>query len=275
MDKISKFSEEGFLSEAMLKSSKEFGQQYYEWFSLGLDINKFSIGQSQAIAYHPDNRQECMASALFLRTISLFEGIIILLERCMTNEAKILLRALMETLFTLRAITLETKVAEEYYQSNLKLKRKILVSFKKLSPNLVDSLGKDLNEKIIELDNLIDKNNKTGDLSVLYLARKANLLDFYTTAYAVLSWTVHSNILDVGAAHMNGQNDTYIDSIQLKVQVEEVEKWFMSTFECMVIAMNAINDLFKGQLEQDIVGYENRYKALYQSFRLKRTTNTG
>ena len=264
---MSEFKEEGFLSTEMVDASRQCRNQYAEWFTLCESINKFSIALTSKTTYHPDNRQECLAAALFLRALSIFEGIIILIERCMLNEAKILLRTLMEVLFALRAITLHAEVAEEFYQSHLTAKRRALLKFRKSSLNLADSQGRDLTERIKELDGLIDK--KRIYMTTEYLAKRAELYDFYATAYTVLSWTVHSNILDIAGSHMVGQFDSHIniDSIHLSVQMEEVEKWFVSACECMVLAMQSVNDMFKAGAENEIADYDRRYKNLFASHR--------
>jgi hypothetical protein len=145
---MSEFREEGFLSTEMVDASRQCRKQYAEWFTLCESINKFSIALTSKTTYHPDDRQECLAAALFLRALSIFEGTIILIERCMLNEAKILLRTLMEVLFALRAITLHAEVAEEFYQSHLTAKRRALRKFRKSSLNLTDSQGRDLTGRI-------------------------------------------------------------------------------------------------------------------------------
>ena len=260
---MSEFKEEGFLSTAMFEYSQQCRKRYAEWFTLCESINKFSIAFTSKTAYHPDNRQECLAAALFLRALSLFEGIIIVIERGMLDEAKILLRTLMEALFALRAITMHAEVAEEFYQSHLIVKRRALWKFRKSSLNLADSRGRDLTERIKELDGLIKR--KRIDITTEYLAKRAGLYDFYATAYTVLSWAVHSNVLDIAGSHMAGQSDSHIASIHLSVQTEEVEKWFMSACECMVIAMESVNDMFKAGVENEITDYEKRYKNLFAS----------
>jgi hypothetical protein len=261
---MSEFKEEGFLSTAMFEYSQKCRKRYAEWFTLCESINKFSIAITSKTAYHSDNRQECLAAALFLRALSIFEGIVILIERGMVSEAKILLRALMEAVFALRAITTHAEVAEEFYQSHLIAKRRALCKFKRSSLNLADSQGRDLTERIKELDGLIKRGRI--DVTTKYLAERAGLYDFYATAYTVLSWAVHSSILDIAGSHMAGPSDSHIDSIHLSIQTEEVEKWFMSACECMVIAMQSVNDIFKAGVENEIADYDRRYKNLFASY---------
>lgn len=263
---MSEFKEAGFLSSAMLEYSEQCRKQYAEWFALCESINKSCIAITSKVAYHSDNRRECLAAALFLRALSIFPGMVILIERGMLNEAKILLRTLMEVLFALRAITQHADVAEEFYQSHLIAKRRALCKLRRAGLT-VDLEGRDLTERALterinELDGLIGKKRK--DTNTKYLAQKAGLPDFYVTAYTVLSWAVHSNIIDIAGSHMAGQSDC-IESIHLSVQTEKVEQWFMAACECMVIAMQSVNDLFKAGVDNEIADYERRYKSLSAS----------
>lgn len=266
---MSEFKEEGFLSTEMVDASQQCHRQYAEWFTLCESINKFSLALTSKVAYHPNNRQECLAAALFLRTISVFEGTVILIERCMLSEAKILLRTLMETLFALRAITLHAELADEFYRNQYITKLIALRKFGKAGLNLAYFPGRDLTEhdlpeRIKELDGLIGEKRTT--MTTKHLAEKAGLHDFYATAYTVLSWTVHSNILDIAGSHMVGQSDSDITSIHLSVQMEEVEKWFMTACECMVVAMQSVNDMFKAGFENEIADYTRRYQNRFTSY---------
>ncbi len=263
---MSKFKEEGFLSTAMVESSQQCREQYSEWFELCESINRFSLKLTSKVAYHPDNRQEWLTAALFLRIRSIFEAIIILTEHCMLSEAWILLRALMEALFTLSAVCTDKQVAEEYYQNHLKTRLKALKKLGGQDTNSTKFQKVDLNKLIEELQAKI-KLKKAKDISIKYLASKAGLEDYYNTAYSVLSWTVHANVLDIAQTHVVGQSDDYVESVHLSFQIEnpDVEKLFMSISECMVIALQAVDKLFKAGAKDEIADYGRRYKSLFTS----------
>ena len=264
---MSNFIEEAFFSSYIIEKSKILHQQNAEWFELCESINKFSLGITSKIVCHRNSRSECLVAALFLRVISTFEATIILINSCITIESQILIRALMESLFALRAITLNENIAEEYYQYNLKIKKQALEHLLK-SPSGVDkSKLPEIYKSVKELETQIEL-RKIKNVSVKYLAEKGDLLDYYYTAYTKLSWTVHSNILDVGQTHMVGKSDNYIDSIHLSIQIDDVDTPFLTALECLVIALRSVNNFFKTNVESDIKAYENQYKTLYNSKRL-------
>ena len=170
----------------------------------------------------------------------------------------------METLFALVAVSADKEVAEEYYRSHLKTKLKALQNLKRYA-NDTKLHGVDLNKRIEELRSQM-RGGKGKDVNTWYLADKAGLLDFYNTAYTVLSWTVHSNVLDIASAHVAGQSDDNVESVHLSFQIEdpEVEKSFLTSVECMVVALRSVNSLFKAGVEDEIADYDRRYKELFQ-----------
>jgi len=266
---MSEFKEEGFLSTEMVDTAQECRRQHSEWFALCESMNRFSLALASRLVCHPNNRQECLAAALFLRTISIFEGTVVLIERCMLIEAKILLRTLMETLFALRAITLHAEVADEFYGSQYITKLKALRKFMEAHLDLAyfprrDLTEHGLTERIRELDGLVGSDRT--EMRTRDLAEKAGLLDFYNVAYTVLSWTVHSNILDIAGSHMAGQSDSDISGVYLGLQMEKVEQWFLSACECMVVAMQSVNGMFRIGVENEITDYERRYKSRFASY---------
>ena len=265
---MSTFEEEGFLSTAMVDASQQCRKQFAEWFKLCESINKFSLSLTSKAGYHPDNRQEWLTAALFLRIISIFEAIIILTERCMLSEAWILLRALMEAVFSLCAISTDKQVTEEYYQNHLKTRRRALKKLRGYYRNGTTSKEAELTKLIEELQAQIEL-KKVKDINVEYLARKAGLEDFYNTAHSFLSWKVHANILDIARTHLIGQSDDYVESVHLSVQIEnpDMEKLFLSVSECMVIALRAVDSLFKAGVENEIADYDRRYKNLWTTHR--------
>jgi hypothetical protein len=251
---MSEFNEEGFFSTSSFENARQCRKQFADWFNLCESINKMSLAITRNVPYRPSKLQKATVAALFLREISIYEGVIILIERCMTNEVKILLRSLIETLFILRAITLNEEMVQEYFQNQYKTKQKMAKILMKL-----DSTNPDLTSRLEKLTLIAPKE----ELTIKHFAEKAGLIEFYYTAYQVLSWTVHSNIVDIAQAHMVGNSENQIDSIYLSVDTKDTVKWFMTACESMLIAIDSVNNLFKAGIESQIETYREQYKKLY------------
>ena len=78
---MSKFIEEGFLSTNSNILVKQGHMEYKEWFSLYENLNKYCWEIAGKLKFHQDNKQEYISCALFLRMLSTFNGIYLLMER--------------------------------------------------------------------------------------------------------------------------------------------------------------------------------------------------
>jgi len=264
----SKFIEEGFFSSGINRWSKECRHRYYEWFKLCEELNRYSIKLSQTLKISEDNRQQPLAIALFFKLLSFFEGSVILAQRCMVNETKVLLRTLMENLFILKAITKDESMANHYYEYHFFEKLRSLKQIKKYGSTKFYS-GLNLDERIKELEE-IRKQKKLKRLGVDDWADKAGLIEFYTTAYPVLSWTAHSNVIDVGQ-YIRGKSDDEIEGVEWHPQLEGIAELLLTAIECVVIGLRSVNELFNLGVEKEITVYSQRYQQLAK----KLTTNEG
>jgi hypothetical protein len=257
---MSKFVEEGFLCTDMVAVEKRCHDQYKSWFELHESLNRYCLGILKKLAFHSDKKQEYVSIAIFIRMVSLFEGSYIVIERGMDSEATILLRSLMESLFSLGAITKDKDLAENFYQQHILLKSKGLSKLLE-SPSLTS--GKDYTARLTELKKKVGE-RKIQQLTVEDLSKKAELHDFYTSAYPYFSWTVHSNILGI-ARHFQGDSDDQIQGVKWMPTTESLDKLFLTGIECIVVALRFLNSLFQLQEKECIEKFALDYQKLYKA----------
>jgi len=254
---MSTFEDEGFLSTSMDEWSRACLGQYPEWFVLCREFNRYCVQLLPKLAHN--NRQKHLTVALFLRLLSLFESSIILTERCMVNETKIQLRAMMETLFTLKAVSIDETTAERYYYNNIWEKREALRRYKRYgSDDLLKGL--DLDKRLEELNGVI-RQKRIVQLTTKDLAEKAGLSDFYVSAYPVLSWTAHSNVIDIGQ-YIHGESDEEIEEVSWHPLMEGVDKLLLTAMECTIIGLQSVTELFSLDAAEEIEKYSQRYHKL-------------
>jgi hypothetical protein len=259
---LSEFDEEGFLSTETDGLAKQCHTRYKEWFELYEAINRYCLGLTSSLKFHSDNRQEYFTLALFLRMLGIFEGSYILIKRGMVSETKILLRTLMEALFSLCAVAKDKEAAEQFYQEHNYLKYKALKKMLKSNSKAILSNGKDHGKRLAELENKV-QTSKLKPLSVEDWATKAGLHDFYASAYIYFSWTVHSNVMEIGQL-ISGESDDSVQSVFLSPNIEEVYRYLMVGIECIVIALGSINELFHLKEKDKIEEYDRSYKRLFK-----------
>ncbi|MFC2035832.1 DUF5677 domain-containing protein [Chloroflexota bacterium] len=263
---MSEFNEEGFLSSTIDRWSKECRSRYHDWFTICENLNRYCVQLLPQLPHK--NRQEHLVVALFIRLLSLFESTIILAERCMVNETKVQQRAMLEVLFTLRAISIDETVAERYYDNNILGKLNTLRRYKRYGSGALLK-GLDLDKRIEELDE-IKRQKGIVPLTFKGLADKAGLSEFYVSAYSILSWTAHSNVIDI-AQYIIGKSDEEIEEISWHPQIIGIDVLLLTATECVVIAVGAVNELFHLGIEKQITEYSHRYHHLAK----KLTSNEG
>jgi len=243
----------------MERWSKECRRRYSDWFTLCEDFNRFCVQLSQNIKIRGNSRQDYLVVALFFRLLSIFEGSVILAERCMFNETKVLLRTLMENLFILQAIVNDESMAERYYEYHFFEKRNNLLLIRRHGTAKLYE-GLDLEKRLRELEDIVNQRG-IKKLTVSFWANKADLNEFYATAYPVLSWTTHSNVIDIGQ-YIRGESDEEVEGVSWSPQMVEIDKLLLTAIECVVIGLRSINKLFNLGAEEDIIKYSNRYQRL-------------
>lgn len=254
---MSTFREEGFLSSDTDALVARCCSEYKEWIDLCESINRYCLGIAGRLAVNPTDRQQHIASALFLRMIALYEASYILTKRGMVPECKVILRSLMESLFSLRAIVRNTGLAETFYQQHIVIKYKALKKLLDANPGLVNPE----NAKLLAV--LKEKKRRAKELSVEELSSKARLHDFYASAWPFFSWSVHSNILELGQM-IGGKSDELVDYVALKPDITEPDRYFMTGVECIVTGLHSVNELFKLNEADKIEEWSNKYKALFK-----------
>lgn len=177
------FGRRGFLAEIMGVFTRNLRIKHMLWFSLVDDANEVL----QAIAVKSMEQycglllgdKKVLATLLLLRSLGLFQGSLMLVERGMIVEARVLMRALLETSFCLGAIHDDAQVfVNKFSSDNEKSRRQqadAAVNFGSLDPNseqfkaltyMMNAISK--SEKLLNMSELA----KEGPLSRLFLLYK-------------------------------------------------------------------------------------------------------
>ena len=83
------FNENGFLSPKLNTWTKFQKFDENECYNLCIKINKFAETTLYNLIIHNKDLQELLLSTLFLRSLSIYQSVILLIEKGMNNEVKI------------------------------------------------------------------------------------------------------------------------------------------------------------------------------------------
>jgi len=187
--------ESGFLATEIQHWIKRIRQDHSALFMLADEVNRLCQKSMFELDAHNRNVQEMLVATLYIRVLSNYQGAILLCERGMTPEARTVLRAMLEALFSLCAIAKEQKLAVDFVKEDQRRRLKFLVKYRKVYDGLPEHVDPHEIETLEE--ELKKEKNEIRERSTEEWAKEAGLHDWYLTAYAVLSDSVHSKVRDL------------------------------------------------------------------------------
>ena len=189
--------ENGFLDADAVTWITKHRNDHSALFSVCESINYLSQTHLYRLNIHSEDVQELVVSLLFIRALGAFQTSILLIERGLTSEARIILRNLIEILFKLRAVSRDRDVARAYVYADEIDRKKFINKFRLLSDDLRQAHG---NPKLDELLQAIKENIDVKDITerqTQWYAQKAGLSDYYNTVYSIFSRSVHVNVREL------------------------------------------------------------------------------
>jgi hypothetical protein len=221
-------------------------EQHDVLFDIAARMNRHCHSVASILRIANSNGQHVICSALFVRALEFFQSSLVLIERGLSNPAKVMLRSFLETTFTIRAIAADVEVMRRYVAADeferLRALRKV-----RQNPSAFEAALLDRNRE--ELDELIDNLEKDDNvhrglkIPVHELAQKAELIDTYDTAYGYLSSTVHSAVRDL-EQYLELDADGEVHQMRWGPDGSDTAKLLITAIESMSHSLVAIELLF-------------------------------
>jgi hypothetical protein len=255
----------GFLSPDLENYKCRIRENYSHLVDLFNDFNNFAQRMVFNINVHNKNPEEIFIACLYIRSLSSYQSFFLLIERGIVNEAKIILRTLIEILFQLVAINKNKNFVKEYALQDSRHKKKLvhkIIELNKISKEKF--LDKDLNSLLETIQVDIDE-NEIKELKTYDYAKKAGLLDFYYTAYTLLSNTVHASSRDI-ETHLVFDDQKNIISFDWGPSGKGIEMLLITSIETFYIILTNVLEKFKVEKDLTFKNLEKKYnncKKLY------------
>lgn len=251
--------ENGFLGDEIQKWIQKNINKNKEWFTLCNTLNRLCHLTLPKFKIDNNNGQEVICATLFIRALGFYQAAIIMTERGLINETKVILRSLFDAAFAISAAAKSEDVMREYVNDDIYRRIRILKKIKGNPKMLERILNNDVDKQIESLlSELYDtkKKMKPKEITSRYLAEKAGLLDFYDTAYVYFSSTVHSGVRDL-EQYLSVDSKGNIKELIWGPSVTGLDRLLLITFETMLIVFKTAIGLFSlsvnelGLLEED------------------------
>lgn len=228
-------------------------------YRICIEINQIAQANLYNLSIHNNLIQEILLAQLYIRALSTYQAGILLCERGMVAETKIILRTLIEILFRISAISKNKDIAEAFVLEDEIHRKKFFNKFKMLSDPIKAANG---NPQLDDLINTLNQNITDKDIKELqtqWFAHKAELDDYYNTAYSMFSSSVHATVRDLEELI---QTDSTGNIIELKngPDVCGLDLLLMTAGETMIIILDVVNRVFSLGLEEILVSMHELLK---------------
>jgi hypothetical protein len=262
---MSPMIDNGFLGEEITAVISDIRSTYSDLFNLCDELNKLCHATLFKIDAHSEEPQELLIATLYLRIKSSFQAVVILSERGMIPQAKVVLRSILEALFTLCALSKKPDLCDIYMQADQIKRLKQINKFRMLKSGLPEKAKEaEILTLYQELKDDIEK-RKIKTYSIEKWAIEAELHDIYLSAYTVLCDPVHTNVKELERYLV--LHDDEIKELKWGPETDDLEIVLSANIEFMLVSLKAICDLFKIDEEKTINSLHDKLKVLIDNRR--------
>jgi hypothetical protein len=231
--------EQGFLGPELAVWVTECRKRFAPWFNLGDRVNALAMSTLLQLDAHNRVLHELLLASLYLRTLHNYEAAIVLAERGMVTQGRVMGRAMLDSLFPLAAIAKDHEFAFTYAHNHLLQQVKYFRKAKKLSTVRIPELDDAKNRaRVEELKKEITEKG-VKEITTKELADRAELADWYLTAYALLSGTIHARAGDL-EEYLVLAPDGEIKEFDWGPRTKGIEKLLMLVIEAMLAAVDHV-----------------------------------
>lgn len=252
----------GFLDEEVAVWITKHRKENQALFDLCGRLNQYAQQTLYRLSVHPNNIREILVSSLFVRALSTYQASVLTCERGMVAETQVLLRTLLEILFRLVAIAKSHNIAKAFVLEDERHRRKFIGKFQKLGSDIQEAHG---NPYLTDLLNTINQRIADQDIKELtteWFAQKAGLDDFYNSAYAIFSGSVHVNVRDLEDILVT-DSEGNITSLRYGPDVHGLAPLLVTAAECLIFIVIAVGDLFSIETKNDCTSFHKQLEDAY------------
>jgi hypothetical protein len=257
--------EVGFLSPQIDDWIKRHRAGHAEWFSLCENLNEFA--QHVMLSFKPlrSDRRLTVVAAVFSRVVSHFQATILLTERGMLLEARVVARAALEATFIVGALLKDKKFVDDYAKDHEVRCRKTITSLLKHNDQELNAIGttRERLQRDLERVEKIISEEGIKELKVRETARRAQMDRHYESLYDLLCSTVHTRVKDLERGVIMDAGG-WPDQIKWgpDSNPDAISEVFLATCDIMFIALRAMAPLSDLSVEERLASLSLTYVEL-------------
>jgi hypothetical protein len=252
-----------FLGQGMQSVIAEVRRRHQGAFSLAEELNSYANSKLHDIEAKKSIPQQFLIAALIPRLLTAFQGCVLMAERGLSAEATLLARKVLEVTFRIVAISKSPDLAAKYIQSDEVNRRDLLGKLRSLesvrhpadTTNSLDDLHAEVSAKV--------KTEGIHSPTTRDYAEQANLLDYYNTAYAYFSQSVHANVRDLEEL-LDTNEEGDLEAIRYGPDPDNVGNILSTAVESVVLSLEAVFRLFSGEMPVGLRHVRRKMEKLFE-----------
>jgi len=191
-----------------------------------------------------DDNQKFLAAVLFIRGLSNYEGVILLVERGMTTEARTLTRSCFETVFCLGAVCKDATFADKFIRDAAARRRKmakVLLG----TPDGSSGLEREHKEKLERfLEGQAASGIESEPLIIADAARRAGVAGIYDLFYRSLSNDAAHPSVTALNRHVEANEGREVTGLKFGPNVSDVEDTLAAACTACIYLITWTRDRF-------------------------------
>ena len=231
------------------------------YFDFAVRLNELAHRAMFDAKVNRQDLQQLLVATLQHRALTSYQATILLAERGLPSETRVVLRTLLEVTFRIVAISKDKEVGRVYVLEDEIHRRKFINKYKMLGEDIRSKASEAL---LSDLQSTLAQRIKDQDIKELktfWFARRADMLDFYNTAYAVLSESVHVNVRNLESAlHLDEERN--IVKLNYGPNDEDFDTHLSTAAEALLIALHAVYSVIDTEFAPQLGQMHKELKSL-------------
>jgi len=254
------FNEKGYLGEEIRHLQESVKERYQMSFNLLEDLNLYSQSKKSIIKANSEDGQQVISMSLFARILNGVQSVQILSTYGLTQDARVILRSLLEGFFILAKIVKDKSFVQEYVNED-EINRLILMeSSRKYSGPLFASVREIATDDSIK--SLREKKDKgIRRINIETLAKDVGLPEFYDSLYRLLSVDVHCRVRSL-EQYVRTDSEGEIRDVDWGPQYEDVDLNLIIAMDILLRCWGAMDHLFHLSIGEDLKEYMRKLERI-------------
>jgi len=241
-------------------------KEHPELWELAIDTNNHATDFQYTLTANTEKLHELLGVSLYIRIITNYQALLILVSKGLLPQSLVMVRAQIEAMFTLVAISKDNDFAAAYLGHEEYQRRGVLSKMKRYKES-VNNDDPDIQEatSIIERINKNIEENNIKRISTEETSKVAELHSWYDTVYSLTSTAVHASARSLETHLVTDKENEAIVSFNNEPSIQGIGLPLGTGVNSMHIAIDACCDILSIEHTSESNELNKRYEQFHKN----------